>query len=490
MAIVSSTPSGLLSSKAAQVFDLMVIGGGSGGMAAARRAAGYGKKVAVVEGDNLGGTCVNVGCVPKKVMWNAASIHEMLFDLPFYGFELPAAPFSATASASEKSQTLGHAGVLRSSMPPFDYLKLKTMRDEYIARLNRIYDENLSKAGISRVKGWASFDPEGNGKLVDVTTADKKTTKLYADHVLIATGSQPAKLPIPGAELAINSDDFFALNSLPPRVGIIGAGYIAVELAGVFHALGVETHLFVRGNMALRTFDEMIKTQLDQQMKAKGIHIHAFSVPSKITADGGSGLLTLHVESGAAHGGFPMLLSATGRTPAVKRLGLEPVGVQTVGSGPYIVVDDKQNTTLDGVFALGDVCGVVELTPTAIAAGRRLADRLYGGMPSAKADYTFVPTVIFSHPPIATVGYTEEEAAKKYGADAIQIYSNRSVNLYYGHFPISPGDKPPTTIKMICLKAEKDRVIGLHIVGMGADEMMQGFGVAIKMVRLLQLLQL
>ncbi|OEH80043.1 putative glutathione reductase [Cyclospora cayetanensis] len=396
-------------------FDCVVLGGGSGGIAFARRAASYGAKVALVEYRRLGGTCVNVGCVPKKIMWCAANAFESLHGLK-------------------------HLGVDFNEPPRFNWERLVENRENYISRLNKIYETNLEKSQVQRFYGWASLLPKVEAKeehviVVNETKQDSEagvppTSRLTAKHVLVAT----------------DSDGFFALKSQPKRVGVIGAGYIAVELCGVLQGLGTETHLFTRYARALRKFDKMIQNENHKNMQRMGVQLHPNSTPCAVRGSPGS--LHLDLAGGESHGPFDCLINAIGRTPETEHMGLEALGVEMT-HGKYIVSDEFQNTNVPGLFALGDCCGKVELTPMAIAAGRRLADRLYGQMPNAKADYDFVPSVVFAHPPIASVGLTEEEAIQQHGEDDIQ--------------------------------SEQGRILGLHLVGLGADEILQGFAVAIKM---------
>ncbi|CEM05884.1 unnamed protein product [Vitrella brassicaformis CCMP3155] len=424
-------------------FDYLVIGAGSGGIASARRAAGYGAKVAVVERAALGGTCVNVGCVPKKVMFNAASINEMLHEANHHGF---------TVSSS------------------FDWSTIKTYRDNYIKRLNGIYFRNIENSGVKLIEGLATFTGPNSVRVGD--------RKYSAKNILIAVGGRPTMPDIPGAEHAINSDGFFQLEEMPKKVAVVGAGYIAVEMAGIFNALGSDTTLFVRGETALRKFDEMLRTHLDAEMRRQGMEIVNYSSPKSISK-GADGKLTLETEGGMKYGPFDTILMATGRKPVTDLLNLDAAGVAKDSKG-YIPVDEYSATNVPGVYAVGDVIGNVELTPTAIAAGRRLADRLFNGMPGARAYYDNVPTVIFSHPPIGTVGLSEEEAKAKYGDNNVKTYRSTFVNLYYGPFQIPPEEKPKSIVKLIC-EGQNERVVGLHVIGMGSDELLQGFGVAIKM---------
>lgn len=440
---------------ATEHFDYLVIGAGSGGMASARRAAQWGAKVAVVERGPLGGTCVNVGCVPKKVMFNAALVNEMMHAAKHYGF----------------------TGALEGTK--FDWKTIKEARDKYILRLNGIYKNNLGNSAVEVLYGLASFTGEGKN---EVAVGDKTYT---ADHVMIAVGGRPAMPDIPGAEHCIDSDGFFELEELPKKVAVVGAGYIAVELAGIFNALDSDTSLFVRGPKALRKFDALVADTLDSEMKKQGLNVVPNATPVSVSKDeeGDGTTLTIELEDGSKHSGFEQVVMAIGRKPLIEPLKLENTDVTTASSTGYIEVDEYQNTKAEGVYALGDVCGNIELTPMAIAAGRRLADRLFGPAElseKSKADYDLVPTVVFSHPTIGTIGLTEAEAREKFGDEAIKVYTSTFVNLFYGPWQMDPGDKPKTAMKLVCLGPE-EKVVGLHTVGMGSDEMLQGFGVALKM---------
>eukprot|EP00977_Amphora_coffeiformis_P012512 scaffold3079_cov174-Amphora_coffeaeformis.AAC.23 len=436
-------------------FDYLVIGGGSGGIASARRAAGYGAKVAVVEGGGrMGGTCVNVGCVPKKVMWNAAHIAESIHDMHHYGF------------SAEKTIK-------------FDWNFIKTDRDKYIARLNGIYERNLENSGVIRIMGMGSFSGPNEVTVAPTEGGDPITYK--AKHILIATGGFPAVPDGPGIkENCITSDGFFELEHLPRKVVVVGAGYIAVELAGVLKALGAETKLVVRKEKAMRGLDDYISDTLDEEMQRQGIEIYRnTNGVERIESDGK--LKTVYLKNGEKIEGVDVVIMAPGRLPNVAKLELRNAGVETLDGG-YIKTNEYSETNVGGVYALGDVCGKVELTPMAIAAGRRLSDRLFGGpeWKDAKVSYDLVPTVVFSHPTIGTIGLTEKEAVAKYGPENVKIYQSKFTNLYYGPWQVEPDDKPKTAMKLVCAGKE-ELVVGLHVIGMGADEMLQGFGVALKM---------
>lgn len=426
-------------------YDYLVIGGGSGGMASARRAAGYGAKVCVVEQARLGGTCVNVGCVPKKVMWNAATLNEMFHDAHHFGFSQPG----------------GYK---------FDWSILKTYRDAYIARLNGIYSRMMSNNKIDVITGTATFT--GNEREVKVNSETHT-----ADHILIAVGGKPNLPAIKGIEHCISSDGFFELSTQPKRVAVVGGGYIGVELAGVFHSLGTETQLFLRGEKPLAGFDAMLVDHLMKEMQRQQLQIMTLQQPKEVVKNS-DGSLTLHTDSGA-HGPFDSILFATGRVPLVDHLGLSKLGIEQ-NSKKNIIVNEFQETNKQGIYAVGDVSSEIQLTPTAIAGGRRLADRLFNGLSKARADYSNVPTVVFSHPPIGTIGLSEAKAIETYGVDNVKVYTSTFTNLYYGTFQTDPDSKPKTAMKLVTL-LPTEKVIGLHVIGLGADELLQGFAVAVKM---------
>ncbi len=422
-----------------QGFDLAVIGGGSGGMACAQRAAQYGARVVVIESHRLGGTCVNVGCVPKKIMWNAAQVAHAAHDAADYGFDLTLA---------------GH-----------DWHHLKKRRDEYILWLNGIYEKNLAKRQVTLVRGRA--------RLVSAQQIEVGGQNIHASRIVIATGGAPQFPRIPGAELGLSSDGFFELNSRPDGVAIVGSGYIAVELAGVFSALGSHTTLVVRQDKILRGFEPFLGEHLLQVMRDEGMDIATDAVPESVTRNA-RGLLTLRTEDGRTLGPFDQLIWAIGRHPNIDGLGLDRLGVQLDGGG-HIKVDEWQQTSVANVFAIGDVTGRLPLTPVAIAAGRRLSDRLFGGMADRKLDYDNVPTVIFSHPPIGTVGISETKARARYG-DEVKVYTSSFIPLYHG----VTARKVRVQMKLVVTGPE-ERIVGIHVIGAGADEMLQGFAVALKM---------
>ena len=420
-------------------YDLIAIGGGSGGLAAAKRAAAHGARAAVIESGRLGGTCVNVGCVPKKVMWNAAAIASVMRDAEDYGF--------------------GHHPAT------LDWPHLKRQRDTYIQRLNTIYANQLTQADIDLIPGHASF-VSANALTVD-------GQHYSADHIIIATGGKPYVPQLPGSELGITSDGFFELDARPDNVAIIGGGYIAVEMGGVLNALGSKVTLLVRGDHILGAFDALLWETLQNQMIADGIDVRTRSDVATITL-AKHDTLAVVCDPGAELQGFDAVIWAAGRIPNTGTLNLAGAGVLTDARG-CIPTDDSQNTNVPGIYAIGDVTGRAALTPVAIAAGRRLADRLFGGQPQAKLDYANIPSVIFSHPPVGTIGLTEAQARTQHGDD-VKIYQTRFTPMQHAF----TQHTTKTAMKLVCVGAQ-ERIVGCHIVGHGADEMLQGFAVAIKM---------
>ncbi len=416
-------------------YDYLVIGGGSGGIASARRAAQHGARVAVVESVRLGGTCVNVGCVPKKLMWHAGQLAHAMDDAPGYGF----APLR-----------LEH-----------DWSRLVADREAYLRRLNGIYESNLNKDAVDIIRGAARF--------VSPHVVDVNGQRLEGEHVLIATGGTPTVPDVPGARLGLTSDGFFALTERPQRVALVGGGYIAVELAGVLRALGSEVHLIVRGDHVLRHFDDILSQTLTPYMQDTGVQMH-FQVSSSGLERHAEGL-RVSLSSGDTLA-VDELIWATGRHPNL--VGLDAAEL-TLDARGHIQVDEWQQTNQPQVYAVGDVTAAPALTPVAIQAGRRLADRVFGGQPDAQLDHDCVPTVVFSHPPIGTVGLSEAEARARYG-DAVKVYSGQFKALYNALVE----HKQPSAVKLVVV-GEDERVVGLHSIGPGSDEMLQGFAVAVKM---------
>ena len=381
-------------------YDYIAIGGGSGGIASINRAASYGKKCAIIEAKHLGGTCVNVGCVPKKVMFYGAQVAEAINNYaPAYGFDV--------------------------EVKKFDYAKLVESRQAYISRIHTSYNNVLSKNNVDVLNGFARFK---DAKTIEVSYADGSTELVTADHILIATGGRPSIPAVKGAEYGIDSNGVFALNELPKRVAVVGAGYIAVELAGVLNSLGSETHLFVRQHAPLRNQDPLIVETLVEVLAQDGIQLHTKALPEEVVKNA-DGSLTLKLQDGRETT-VDTLICAIGREPATDVINLEVTGVKTNSRG-QIIVDKYQNTNVPGIYAVGDIIeGGIELTPVAVAAGRRLSERLFNNKPNEHLDYNLVPTVVFSHPPIGTVGLTEPQAIEQYGEENVKVYKSSFTAMY------------------------------------------------------------
>ena len=423
----------------AKHYDLIAIGGGSGGLSVAERAASYGAKCAVIERGKIGGTCVNVGCVPKKVMWNGAHLAHALKHAVDYGFDL--------------------------DVKGFNWAKLVEARERYIQGINTWYHGYLANSHIEEISGHARF--------VDARTLEVNGDHYSADHIVIAPGSTPIVPDIPGAQLGITSDGFFALQEQPNNAAIVGSGYIAVELAGVLHALGTDVTIFVRGNTLLSHFDVLMRDTLYREMLSTGINVLTNS-PVQSVSKTSQGRIQVQCHNSQHYEGFDCLLWTVGRRPNVQGLNLEVTGVDTADDGA-IITDAFQNTNVAGIYAIGDVTEHVPLTPVAIAAGRRLADRLFNRQSNRHLQYENIPTVVFSHPPIGTVGLTEEQAKQKYGNE-VKAYTTEFTPMVYA-FTTSQSK---TAMKLV-VAGEEEKIVGCHIIGAGADEMLQGFAVAIKM---------
>ncbi|PRT54351.1 Glutathione reductase [Wickerhamiella sorbophila] len=433
-------------------YQYLVIGGGSGGVSSARRAASYGAKTLLIEGKYLGGTCVNVGCVPKKVMWNAGDMASKL-----------------------QIAAKGYNFDLSSSMPiKFDWASFKVKRDAYVARLRQIYANNLEKEKVDYVEGWA--------ELVDKHTVRVKLNAggeaVYtADRILIATGGAPI-MPtnIPGAELGVTSDGFFEIATYPKAIAVVGAGYIGVEISGLLNALGVESHLIIRGDTVLRKFDDMIQQEVTNAYVKHGVKVHKGSNVQKIEK-AANGRLTVHYGNDKESTAIEVdhLIWALGRHPLSKDMNLTEVGIELDSRGK-VVTDEYQNTSVPNIFSVGDMSEKVELTPVAVAAGRKLSDRLFNNKPKSKLSYENIPSVVFSHPEAGTIGLTEKQAREKF--DKVKVYQSKFINMFYA--PCEQEDKDYTVYKLI-VEGDNERVVGLHLFGDASSEILQGFGVAVKM---------
>ena len=417
--------------------DLLVMGGGSAGLALAIRAARHGAKVTLFEPHELGGTCVNRGCVPKKAMWLAADLAQAQKLAAEVGFDVK-------------------PGAL-------DWVAFIARRQAYVEHARHAYARRLEEYGVRVIAAYAHF--------VDAHTLVADGARYSAPHIAIATGSRPRQLDLPGVALGIDSDGFFELRECPRRVGIIGGGYIAVELAGVLHALGAKVELFSRSRL-LSHFDADLGDALGAAMAEDGIEQH-----SRCAVQGAArerGQLWLDCADRARHGPYDQIIWAVGRVPNVEALQLQSAGV-AVGKDGHVVTDAFEKTNVEGVYALGDVSGKRALTPVAVAAGRALAERLFGGQPDSHLDYENIPSVVFSHPPVAGVGLQETEARAQYG-EAVHVHMASFVPMLY----MLAGRERRTQMKMVTV-GEEERIVGLHGIGPGMDEMLQGFAVALRM---------
>jgi glutathione reductase (NADPH) len=422
-----------------QKYDLIAIGAGSGGLSVAERAAKYGARCAVIERDRLGGTCVNVGCVPKKVMWNAAAIAHDLKLATDYGLDV--------------------------QVGKLDWSTLIGARDRYVQGINEWYVTYLADSNIDLIRGNASF--------VDAHHIQVGDDVFEADRIVIATGGRPTVPDLPGAELGITSDGFFALQQQPKRVAVVGSGYIAVEIAGLLNTLGSEVTMLLRGEHLLRSFDVMLRNRLMESMVSEGVNIIS-STQIELVTRNNDGLVELACSNGQTMGGFDTLIWAIGREPVTQGLNLEVTGVAMDEQG-FIPSDQFENTNIEHIHSLGDVSGNIALTPVAIAAARRLADRLYDGQSERHLNYDNVATVVFSHPPIGTVGLSEADARARHG-DSVKIYQTSFTDMKHA----VTRHSVTTAMKLVCVGAQ-EKVVGVHLIGPYADEILQGFSVAIKM---------
>ncbi|MFH4979967.1 hypothetical protein AB6A40_006676 [Gnathostoma spinigerum] len=428
------------SADTAEMFDYLVIGGGSGGLASARRAAEFGVSVGLIEGGRLGGTCVNVGCVPKKVMYNCSLHADFIRDHADYGFKV--------------------------TNDGFDWRVIKQSRDALVRRLNGVHETNLRNSKVKLIRGLGSFVRGG---------AIKVNGKFYrGKNTLIAVGGHPL-IPreIPGANFGTDSDGFFDIETLPKRTVIVGAGYIAVEFAGMLSNLGSETHLLIRYDRVLRNFDHTISMALTETIDSGLVNLHRNTQVQSVEKRSDNKLRV--ITSDGVIDAVDVLIWAIGRAPNTAALDLKYVDVDTDSRG-HIIVDKYQTTSNPAVFAIGDVCGKYLLTPVAIAAGRRLAHRLFNNESDSYLIYENIPTVVFSHPPLGTVGLTEDEAEQKFGKNQINVYTSKFNPLYTA----VTKHKEPTVMKLVCAGAD-EKVVGIHMFGAGCDEMLQGFAVAVNM---------
>ncbi len=416
-------------------FDLFTLGAGSGGVAASRRAGSYGARVGLCEEDRVGGTCVLRGCVPKKLLVYGAHFRHDFEDAAGYGWSVPE--------------------------PSLDWKKLQAAKDQELDRLNGVYKRLLRDSGVQLI--------EGRGRVVDPHTVEVAGKRYTAAHVLVATGSSPSLPELPGIQHAITSDGALSLQALPRRVVIVGGGYIGVEFAGIFNALGVQVTMLIRGESVLRGFDDDVRSFLTQELRKKGIEIRTevFVRDLEKRADGSLSVLTKASETLEADA----VLYATGRSPNTRGLGLEEVGVKLNERGA-VIVDEWSRSSVASIYAVGDVTDRINLTPVAIAEGRALAETLFHDNPM-RMNHAGVPSAVFSQPPVGTVGLTEREASEKHGEVDVYVSSFRPMKATLS------GREERTMMKVITERAS-GRVLGFHMVGQDAPEILQGLAVALQ----------
>jgi len=415
-------------------YDLFVIGAGSGGVRAARMSSSFGARVAITEDRYLGGTCVNVGCVPKKLLVYASHFSEDFENSRGFGWKLGATDFS--------------------------WQQLIKNKNTEIKRLNGVYAKILDSNGVERIEGY--------GTLVDEHTVTVDSNNYSAERILIATGGWPSIPDIPGKEHVISSNEVFFLETLPEKILVVGGGYIAVEFAGIFNGFGVDTTLLYRGPLFLRGFDQDVREFLAEEMRKKGIKLKFETNVDSIEKTDNQLLATLTDGSTLA---ADQILYATGRKPNTEGMGIESLRIK-LDKNAAIIVNDQYQTNIPSIYAVGDVTNRVNLTPVALAEGMFLARRLYNNETSA-VEYENIPTCVFSQPNISTVGLTEEEARDSY--DQIDIYKSSFTPMKH----TLSGDDEKTLMKLIVDK-QSDLVIGVHMVGPEAGEIIQGIGIAMK----------
>lgn len=416
-----------------QHFDYFVIGAGSGGVRSARIAAGYGAKVGIAEKSKLGGTCVNLGCVPKKIMSNAAQYGAHFKDAKGFGWS--------------------------QAEPSFDWKTLMLRKDQRIAAINDGFQETLDKAGVEIISGTAKF--------IDAHTIDIDSQKITADKILIATGGTPKTIDVPGKEFAISSDEFFHLPEQPKRAVIVGGGYVAVEFAGILSGLGTHVTLLYYKDLFLREFDTDIAEMLAAQMRKKGIDL-CFNCNISEILNSAQGKIVRTTQGHEI--ACDAVIAAIGRTPNLENLNIAAAGVKTDKDG-FIVINDQYQTSAPHIYALGDVTDTWHLTPVAIAEGHVLADQLFGKQPERNVNYDNLASVIFSHPPIGTIGLSEKDARQR-GLD-VRIFKTTFTPPRF-----RMAERNEQTMMKLVVEKSSDRVIGCHVIGLDADEIIQGFAVA------------
>lgn len=419
--------------------DFFVVGGGSGGVRAARMAAQRGARVVLAEAAALGGTCVNVGCIPKKLYSQAAHFAQDFADAAGFGWDV--------------------------SPPRFDWQRLKQNRAQEIRRLNGVYEHLLRTAGVELLRGWATLC---DAHTVQVASADG-ARRWRARHILLATGGTPSVPHFPGREHVLTSDSMFDLEPFPRRLVVVGGGYIACEFASIFQGLGAQVVQLYRGEQILRGFDEEVRGFLAGEMRKHGVDLRLRADVAQVRRDA-DGRLAVALTNGETLAADTVLY-ATGRVPNVAGLGLEAAGVARSPHGG-IVVDDQYRTSAPSVLAVGDVTARIQLTPVALAEAMVVVDQLFGDG-ARRMDYGCIPTAVFTHPNVATVGLTEQQARERHGA--VRVFRTDFLPLRN-----TLGGASGRVLMKLLVDAASDRVVGLHVVGPDAGEIVQGFAVAMK----------
>lgn len=424
-------------------FDLIVLGAGSGGLAAARRAASFGMKVAVVEGDKVGGTCVVRGCVPKKLLVYASNYYNNLTVANDFGVKFN--------SVSVNVKVL-----------------LSNVRKE-VNRLNDLYTQTLNEAGIELIKGWGSF-LSANSILISKSKNGDPITKIEGENILIAVGGRPLRPNIPGNALGWISDQMFSINNYPKDIVIVGAGYIACEFSCILDNLGINVTHLVRGKRLLKEFDSEISSQLEDSMRAKGIKLCFSETPIEIQGEEGQLEIFTNHKRTIKSGG---LLWATGREPFTEGLGLEMAGIKLINN--KLLVDQHQRTNVSNIYALGDVTNSYNLTPVAIEEGRIFSDNVFGSK-NRFVDYNLIPTAVFSQPEISSVGLSEDMAIDKYGIDNVKVYRSK-----FKPMSESLMKKSNRCLLKLIVSLPEEKILGCHMIGESSSEIIQMASISLKM---------
>eukprot|EP01022_Parablepharisma_sp_SALTPOND_P004727 TRINITY_DN120859_c0_g1_i1.p1 TRINITY_DN120859_c0_g1~~TRINITY_DN120859_c0_g1_i1.p1 ORF type:complete len:513 (-),score=33.71 TRINITY_DN120859_c0_g1_i1:80-1519(-) len=425
-------------------YNLVSLGGGSGGLSCAMKARRFGKSVCIIDKYKLGGKCVHAGSIPKKIIYNACAIRNDMEYAPHYGVTF--------------------------NNIKMDWRKLKKLREEYTQKMHLKYKEECKKMGIDIIRGYGSFI--GRNQLEIWNEQKKEKTHVTADHIVIATGSMPhIPLNMPGIEECLNSDMIFEIEKLPVSACVIGGGYIGVEIACALHSFGVKTTLAMRGDVILPEFDTETARYLMEYLQKTGITILPHATIPEVTRLSDHSLSVAFYKHKLKE--YDAVVCAVGMIPNVEASGFKTIDI-ALDKRRYIITDEYENTNIAGIYAIGDVTGKTFLASVAKAAGERLAVRLFGKKPESRLDYTIIPSVAFSYPPIGKVGFTESQAENQFGKENVKVYRKLFTQLFHD---AAGRNNQPTFVKLVCRKPE-ETIVGVHAMGRGADEMLQGYAVA------------